>query len=104
MDRYKSYWLGRELRVPASKYLNLVRSLSEVRELNAKSKQAELYLGDRMFSGFFSIKPLLKISLIPLFLGSSSCASLLIFDVQELRGILLLMLEVCWVGLFLLWL
>ena len=69
MDRYKTYWLERELRVPAHQYLNLVKSLSEVRDLSIKSKQAGLYLGDRIFSGFFSIKPLLKISLIPLFLG-----------------------------------
>lgn len=69
IDLYKTNWLGRELRVPASKYLALVKSLSEVRELNFKSRQAALYLGDRIFSGFFSVRPLLKISLIipPLF-------------------------------------
>jgi len=69
IDRYKTNWLERELRVPANKYLDLVKSLSEVRELGIKSRQAGLYLGDRIFSGFFSIKPLLKISLIPLLLG-----------------------------------
>lgn len=85
IDRYKSYWLERELRVPASKYLNLVRSLSEVREFTTKSKQAGLYLGDRIFSGFFSIKPLLKLSLIPLFLGVLvAVLRSSFFDVQEL--------------------
>lgn len=69
IERYKKSWLERELRVPADKYLDLVRSLSEVRELGIKSRQAGLYLGDRIFSGFFSIKPLLKISLIPPLLG-----------------------------------
>lgn len=69
IDLYKTNWLERELRVPASKYLDLVKSLSEVRELNSKSRQAALYLGDRIFSGFFSVRPLLKISLIPPLLG-----------------------------------
>ncbi|WP_161897941.1 hypothetical protein [Pseudomonas yangonensis] len=69
IDLYKTNWLGRELRVPANKYLDLVKSLSEVRELNSKSRQAALYLGDRIFSGFFSVRPLLKISLIPPLLG-----------------------------------
>lgn len=69
IDRYKTYWLKRELRVPAHQYLHLVKSLSEVRELRIKSKQAGLYLGDRIFSGFFSLKPLLRIPLISLFLA-----------------------------------
>lgn len=69
IERYKANWLERELRVPANKYLDLVKSLSEVRELGVKSRRAGLYLGDRIFSGFFSIEPLLKISLIPLLLG-----------------------------------
>lgn len=69
LDRYKAYWLEREMRAPAHQYLQLVKSISEVRELNVKSRQATLYLGDRIFSGFFSLKPFLKISLIPLFLG-----------------------------------
>lgn len=69
IDLYKTNWLGRELRIPASKYLDLVKSLNEVRELSFKSRQAALYLGDRIFSGFFSFRPFLKISLIPPLLG-----------------------------------
>lgn len=69
IDLYKASWLERELRVPADKYLDLVKYLSDVRDLNFKSRQAALYLGDRMFSRFFSVRPLLKISLIPPLLG-----------------------------------
>ncbi len=69
LERYKDLWLERELAVAPDQYLVLLKALTEVRELGGKSKQAAMYLGDRLFTGFFSLKPLAKISLIPLFVS-----------------------------------
>lgn len=69
LEHYKDLWLERELEIRPDQYLVLVKALTEVRELGGKSKQAAKFMGDRLFTGFFSLKPLTRISLIPLFVS-----------------------------------
>ena len=65
IERYKTDWINRELKVQSYQYLELIRSLSEVRDFKIRSKQSSRYLSDRLFSSFFNLKPLIKISLLP---------------------------------------
>ncbi len=66
---YKTRWLARELGVGPDQYMPLIKALREARELTKQSVKLVKPLGDRLLASFFSLKPLVSVSLVPVFFG-----------------------------------
>lgn len=66
LKAYKERWLRRAFDVSPDRYIELVKAIVEAGELKRGSQSRTQSLGDRLMTGFFSLKPLGGLSLFSL--------------------------------------